>query len=192
MDLHPEFLQYAITTNRDLHHVHHVVHMCEKRLRLLDAADARNPYPTDPNRGPGGDHPYDLHIHDWKPSEEELLEHYGKKSFIHENRQRTVLKLNQALALLRRATHPDLLRDEIFQNFDVDHLWTLRKTPPPEITRQPGIFEPAPAEGRGPPAGAGRVAPPKPDKVELMNAHYAEQQSLLLAHPQAQPGPYAA
>ena len=191
MDARGEFLQYVITSDFDLHHVHHVVHMCEKRLRLLDAADARNPYPTDPNRGPNGDHPYGLQLYDWKPSEEELQEHLGKKAFIRELRQKTTLTLNQALALLRRATHPDLLRDEIFQNFDIDHLWTLRKTPPPPISRQPGIFVPATAEARLPDS-AGFVAPPAPDKVELMNAHYAEQQSLLLAHPQPQPGPYAA
>ena len=115
-------LQYHITDETDLHHLHHVVHMCEKRLRVLDAADARNP---DPSNEFGFDHVPE-------PSAEEYDEYHRKKVFIQEERQKAVMKLNSALAQLRRATHPDLLRDEIFQNFDVDKAWALRKTPPPQ------------------------------------------------------------
>ena len=185
MDLHGESPQYVITDPLNLHHLHHIVHMCEWRLRVLDASDMLNVYPQCPfDEG-------SLYADQWDPSPEQVAEYNGKKAFISEHRQKTVTKLNHALALLRRATHPDLLQDEIFESFDVDKAWELRKTPPPPITRQPGIFVPTTGEARLPDS-AGFVAPPAPDKVELMNAHYAEQQSLLLAHPRAQPGPYAA
>jgi hypothetical protein len=180
-------LQYTITDNLDLHHLHHIVHMCEKRLRILASSDKLTVYPQCPFDDGS------LLADQWEPSAEELAEYRGKKAFIQQHHEKTVMKLNWAIAQIRRVTRPDLLQDEIFQdNFDVDKAWELQKTPPPALTRQPGIFEPRAVECvRGPPAGAGRVAPPKPDKVELMNAHYAEQKSLLLSYPQPQARAYA-
>ena len=183
--------QYQINDGFDLRHLLHLVHACEKRLRECDAADKQNFYPQNPYDD-GASLTGRLLADQWEPSPEELATFAGKQALIADTRYAATVKRNRALAMLRQATHPSLLNDDIFKDFDLDKAWAARP-PPPEVTRQPGMFIPAPVECvRGPPAGAGRVAPPKPDKVELMNAHYAEQQSLLLAHPRAQPGPYAA
>lgn len=174
---------YHITTGGpNPQHVQHVLHACEKRLRDCDAADAQNPHPQPPRenacRG-------SLLADQWQPSPEELAVHLGKKALIDDTRASALIKRDHALALLRQTTHPGLLHDDIFSDFDLDAAWAARPSPP-KITRQPGTF--LPTRGGGPPVDPG--SPPAPDKVELMNAHYAEQQSLL-ANPLPRPGPRA-
>ena len=180
--------QYQITTGYpNLHHVHHVLFACEKRLSDCDAADAQNPYPQNPHKH-GDDASFiERHLSDqWQPSEQELAVYFGKRALIDDRRTTALIKRKHALALLRQATDPLLLQDDIFKDFDLEKAWAATFPPPPAVTRQPAVF--VPSQGRGPPMGM--ASPPAPDKVELMNAHYAEQQSLL-ANPLPQPGPYA-
>lgn len=179
----------VISLSDSVLHQLHIVQACEKRLRDCDEAEANNVYPKNSN-------PAEV-VHaqpspaptraDWEADPRAMARYIFKKTIIKDKRAEAKYKRDRALAKLRTRTHPNLLKDSIFDPLDVEAEWSNLK--PPAVARQkhqavaemtrPSWMDPADWPGSttdetGPPAPA---PPAASDKVELMQRWLVEHQS---------------
>ena len=179
----------VISLSDSVLHQLHIVQACEKRLRDCDEAEENNVYPENPN------HAEVVYAQpsstptraDWEADPRAMARYIFKKTVIKDKRAEAKYKRDRALAKLRTRTHPNLLKDSIFDPLDVEAEWSNLK--PPAVVRQkhqtvadmtrPSWMDPADwpdstMDEPGPPAPA---RPPASDKVELMQRWLVEHQS---------------